>query len=428
MIALLALLFMILGTAFLVVAVVGVLRFQDPFQRMHAATKAGTLGAGLVLIGAMLAMQSTGATVIATLTLVFLVATLPVTGHLLGRAAYVSGAPLRSQEDALAGVLPRAELPLEQRLEFGYVAPARVDASLEEAVSAPPAPAGAARSPAPAAQAHAAQAPAAAPAAEASPEAGYSGVRFAVIAPHSRTVTRRAMRLAAARGVSLTAVAVIDRHCVENARVPQAREAIRSKLALAIEEMRGELGGSPSSFSLSYEEGDPLALIPVEGEGSRELLVLPTDGWCHHGARVNIPEIEERQVEKLFQVAEKHAGPSLFVGETDGGGDRIVVRHDGSERLQQRAEWALGAGLWPAKEVVVIGEADAAQIEALTALATARGITLAHIRNAGASAGAMLPPAYADAAALVLPRLPAEAAGAGWFEKLAPGWRGDVLV
>ena len=40
------------------IATIGLLRFDDPFQRMHAATKAGTLGAGLVLIGTMLNKSS----------------------------------------------------------------------------------------------------------------------------------------------------------------------------------------------------------------------------------------------------------------------------------------------------------------------------------------------------------------------------------
>lgn len=53
---------------------------------------------------------------IAVLTIVFLIATMPVAGHLLGRAAYISGARLRSRADALAGVLPRMAAPLEARL------------------------------------------------------------------------------------------------------------------------------------------------------------------------------------------------------------------------------------------------------------------------------------------------------------------------
>ena len=39
------------GVAFIIVAAVGVARLPDVFQRMHAATKAGGIGASLVLLG-----------------------------------------------------------------------------------------------------------------------------------------------------------------------------------------------------------------------------------------------------------------------------------------------------------------------------------------------------------------------------------------
>ena len=38
------------GVVFLFAAALGVLRFKDVLQRMHAATKAGTIGAGLVIL------------------------------------------------------------------------------------------------------------------------------------------------------------------------------------------------------------------------------------------------------------------------------------------------------------------------------------------------------------------------------------------
>jgi monovalent cation/proton antiporter MnhG/PhaG subunit len=72
MTAILALLFKIVGVGFLFVAAIGVIRFSDAFQRMHAATKAGTLGAGLVILGAILSHGATSATIIGLLTIVFL--------------------------------------------------------------------------------------------------------------------------------------------------------------------------------------------------------------------------------------------------------------------------------------------------------------------------------------------------------------------
>jgi multicomponent Na+:H+ antiporter subunit G len=42
---------LVLGSLFSFVAALGMLRLPDTVIRMHAATKPGTLGAGLILIG-----------------------------------------------------------------------------------------------------------------------------------------------------------------------------------------------------------------------------------------------------------------------------------------------------------------------------------------------------------------------------------------
>lgn len=414
MIVLLALVLKLVGTGFLVVATIGVLRFSDPFQRMHAATKAGTLGAGLVLIGVMLSKGSTDATIVAFITLVVLIGTMPVAGHLLGRAAYISGAPLRSRHDALAGVLPRAAHPLEERLLLGFSSGEIADAGGE--------------APAPRVTRIPSE-----PAPRTEPFVpGYDGVRFAVIAPHAGVVARRAVELACARGATLTAVAVIDRACVEEARVPGARDIVRAKLARAIEEMRGETNECGRPLALVYEEGDPLSLIPLVSTEARELLVLPSDGWCHHGAGVTLPVFEERLADKLFHVAAKHDGPTLFAGGEPVTGERrrLVVLHDGSPRLQRLAGWAIATGLWAVDTVTVVGPASAEDVSALAAAAADHGASVTHVRQCKAPAGAALPARYADAAACIVPSLPDTASGYGafWQDRLIPRWRGDVLV
>lgn len=97
------------GAAISLVAAIGVLRLPDFFLRMHAATKAGMAGAGLVLIGVAFAEGSLTLAIKVVLANVFLLFTLPVAGHLLGRAGYVAGVPLwrGTQTDDLKGVLPR---------------------------------------------------------------------------------------------------------------------------------------------------------------------------------------------------------------------------------------------------------------------------------------------------------------------------------
>lgn len=114
----LALVFMLAGVIFLFAAVFGLLRFADPLQRIHATTKSGTVGAGLILVGVMIHMGDGQAIFIGSATVVFLMLTIPIAGHLLGRAAYVSGARLEGLhgEDALKGVLERSPITLDESL------------------------------------------------------------------------------------------------------------------------------------------------------------------------------------------------------------------------------------------------------------------------------------------------------------------------
>jgi multicomponent Na+:H+ antiporter subunit G len=118
---LLALLLNVTGVVFLVAAAVGVVRFTDPLQRMHASTKAGTVGAGFVLLGVLCDMKAWDVTLVGAATILFLLLTMPIAGHLLGRAAYVSGARLDGLKghDALQGVLERSPVTLDERLRTG---------------------------------------------------------------------------------------------------------------------------------------------------------------------------------------------------------------------------------------------------------------------------------------------------------------------
>lgn len=87
-------LILVSGGLFALVAAVGVLRLPDVLIRMHASTKAGTLGCGLILVA--LAVHSGETTVItrAIVAIVFLLLTAPIAAHMIGRAAYRTGAPL----------------------------------------------------------------------------------------------------------------------------------------------------------------------------------------------------------------------------------------------------------------------------------------------------------------------------------------------
>lgn len=96
MIDLIAALLTLAGAVFALGAGVGVVRLPDVYTRMHASTKAGTLGAGLMLAAAALVLPEGGAGLRALATFLFLLMTVSVGAHLLGRAAYRTGVPLWS--------------------------------------------------------------------------------------------------------------------------------------------------------------------------------------------------------------------------------------------------------------------------------------------------------------------------------------------
>ncbi len=85
---------LISGGAFCFVAGLGLVRMQDVYLRMHSATKAGTLGAGLILAGVAVHFAEFGTDTRAVLAIVFLVITAPVAAHMIGRTAYKSRVPM----------------------------------------------------------------------------------------------------------------------------------------------------------------------------------------------------------------------------------------------------------------------------------------------------------------------------------------------
>ncbi|WP_108659441.1 monovalent cation/H(+) antiporter subunit G [Acuticoccus kandeliae] len=81
----------VLGSFFVLVAAIGVLRFNDLYMRMHAASKSGTLGSGLLLISLAVYSQQSEVVLRALAGVAFFLLTTPVSAHLLARAAYTVG-------------------------------------------------------------------------------------------------------------------------------------------------------------------------------------------------------------------------------------------------------------------------------------------------------------------------------------------------
>lgn len=72
---------------------IGIIRFPDVFTRLHAATKATTLGVAGILIGATIYLYINEDIISGKLLLaiVFVFLTSPVAGHMISRAAHRKG-------------------------------------------------------------------------------------------------------------------------------------------------------------------------------------------------------------------------------------------------------------------------------------------------------------------------------------------------
>ncbi|WP_142849641.1 monovalent cation/H(+) antiporter subunit G [Telmatospirillum sp. J64-1] len=79
---------MVIGSALVCIAGLGLLRMPDLIIRMHASTKAGTLGAGLVLAAVGIHFVDVAVASRAVAAILFLLLTAPVAAHMIGRAAY----------------------------------------------------------------------------------------------------------------------------------------------------------------------------------------------------------------------------------------------------------------------------------------------------------------------------------------------------
>lgn len=94
----------LVGAFFTLVAAIGILRLGDVYMRMHAASKAGTLGSGVFLLSIAVYASELDIIARAIVGVVFFLLTAPVSAHLLARAAYATGdrPAIPPERDALA--------------------------------------------------------------------------------------------------------------------------------------------------------------------------------------------------------------------------------------------------------------------------------------------------------------------------------------
>lgn len=106
---------LLVGGAFCLVAAIGLVRLPDVYTRMHAASKAGTLGSGIMILAIAIHAGTGDVALRAIAGILFFLLTAPISAHLLARAAYCSGLKPWSgtQIDELSGRYDRRSLRLE---------------------------------------------------------------------------------------------------------------------------------------------------------------------------------------------------------------------------------------------------------------------------------------------------------------------------
>lgn len=88
---------LLLGATFVLLAAVGVIRLPDFYTRTHAASKAGVVGGGLILLALAIMSQDAAIAVRAVIGIIFLILTTPLAAHLLAKASRDAGqAPMIS--------------------------------------------------------------------------------------------------------------------------------------------------------------------------------------------------------------------------------------------------------------------------------------------------------------------------------------------
>lgn len=88
MIEIIASVLLFLGSFFMLVASIGMLRLPDLYTRMHAATKAGTLGVTFILAATCVLFYSCTVLAESIILIGFIFTSAPIAAHLLARSAY----------------------------------------------------------------------------------------------------------------------------------------------------------------------------------------------------------------------------------------------------------------------------------------------------------------------------------------------------
>jgi monovalent cation/proton antiporter MnhG/PhaG subunit len=367
----LAALLLVGGAGIVALAALGVARLTDPFMRMHAAAKAGVVGAGLLLLGAGLAFGTTGAVLTTIAAMAFLVLTAPVASHALGRAAYVAGAPLgaASLADALSGVLHRKVFDIDPA-RTARPRPARAPLDKDTVMSAIPE----FRRPAD-------------PATRGQPAADPVAVRrilcCLVGGPAQVEATQKAVALARGAGAQLVGLSGAGQEA-RSWRGPlgvggsfwaewladRSRARMRENAAAALQQFQEAAAAEPGLEAVArHEEADPRALVRLLA--GHDLVVLPA-GAGPHGLPCEPGE------EIAASLARARVAPILRVHRQPGAVREVILVIGASEACGALATGLLRSGLWPQAGISILPVADdrrgiRAMVEAQAELLRAHG-------------------------------------------------------
>lgn len=320
--AVLSSLFLVAGSGLCLLAAIGVLRLPDFFMRMHASTKAGVAGTGLILIGVGFSDPSLGLWVKIALAVTFLLLTTPIAGHLLARAGYVAGVPLWSGTsiDQLSDTLPRGDFDRTTR----HPAKATDQRSLRDHGR------------------------------------GLTAVHVAITSGHDiEEVIRQAVAIAQARGVPLVGLAIIDAttvghvgpvplggaHYAANLRNSQFEKA-RRRLGMSVQMFESIAKTSGCSYSVRVEEGDAVEILR-DARRPDGLLMVSRSNWFDHGVAEGVHDPMRRLVRNGIH-------PLIGVERCCADVRKIVFVHDGSPHSDRTLDWLLEVDPWPDAGIDVV--------------------------------------------------------------------------
>ena len=78
-----------LGSLFMFIAAIGLFRLKTLYLKLHATTKVGTLGSGLILLGVGIQIKGSHNITEIILLILFIAITNPISAHLLGKLYFL---------------------------------------------------------------------------------------------------------------------------------------------------------------------------------------------------------------------------------------------------------------------------------------------------------------------------------------------------